>query len=153
VSVPNPVASRRTAIAAGLAGLLAVTGCDADPGSDGPASPQTSAPPVDADSDLVDEVLQHIAETAAVVTEVRRRDRRAVRPLVELHAAHSRALPAGSSEVLTLPRPRSLDQVRDAETKLQRQLTDAAVRAESGALAKLFASMAAAVAQHLAALS
>ena len=42
--------------------------------------------------------------------------------------------------------------VRAAETTLQRQLTEAAVRAESGALAKVLASMAAAVAQQLAVL-
>ena len=39
------------------------------------------------------------------------------------------------------------------EATLQRRLVDASVRAESGALAKLLASMAAAVAQHLAVLA
>ncbi len=48
--------------------------------------------------------------------------------------------------------PTGLPQVRRAESTLQRHLTDAAVAAESGALAGLLASMAAAIAQHLAVL-
>jgi hypothetical protein len=143
-------------MAAGLAGLLAVTGCDTDPRSDGPGSQLTTAPPVDADSDLADEVLQRISEAASVVAAGRRQDRalrRKLGPLAELHGAHAQAL--GYSEPWSFSKSspgRTLVQVRAAETKLQRQLTDAAVRAESGALAKLLASMAAAVAQHLAVL-
>jgi hypothetical protein len=139
-----------------LAGIVALTGCDRDRGSEEPTSQQTTAPPVDADADLVDEVLQRIAEVAAVVSEGRGQDprlRRRLRPLAELHGAHGAALGAEPLSLSTPRRGRTLAQVRAAETELQRQLTEAAVRAESGALAKLLASMAAGVAQHLVALS
>lgn len=143
-------------MAAGLAGLLALAGCDGDSVSSGPGQEQTTAPPVDADADLVEHVLQLITQTATVVAEGQRQDRglrRDLRPLAELHGAHSRALGGDATGISARRRGRTLAQVRAAEARLQRQLTDAAVRAESGALAKLLASMAAAVAQHLAVLA
>jgi hypothetical protein len=154
--VIDPLTSRRTAVGGALAGLVALSGCDPDPGSDEPTSQQTTAPAVDGDAALVDGMAERIVETRAIVAEARRLHddlRRPLRPLVDLHAAHLEALDPvdGTFETLTSS-PQGLKQVRRAEASLQRHLVGASVRAESGALAKLFASMAAAVAQHLAVL-
>lgn len=152
----DPLTSRRTALSGALAGLVAVTGCDAEPGSEDPAPDQTTAPAVDADAGLVEQVVESILSTGAIVDLARGSSaelRRRLRPLVDLHAAHLEALDPfdGTYETLTDGRP-DLQQVRRAEALLQRHLVGASVRADSGALAKLFASMAAAVAQHLAVL-
>lgn len=158
MSVPPLVASRRTTVAAGLAGLVALSGCDLDPGPDEPTSEQTTAPPVDADSELVEQVRTRILAALGAVATVRsegRKLRQTLRPLADLHGAHLAALDSEGldEDLLHLGEPGpGLARVRAAETTLQRQLTTAAIRAESGALAKLLASMAAAVAQHLAAL-
>jgi hypothetical protein len=158
VSLPHPVTglvtSRRTALGGALAGLVAVSGCDLDAGPDEPTSQQTTAPAADADAELVERVAERILGTQAIVHEARRSDaglRRRLRPLVELHAAHLEALGPleGTHETLTYSGT-GLPQVRRAETSLQEHLADASVRAESGALAKLLASMAAGVAQHVA---
>jgi hypothetical protein len=156
VSVPQPVTSRRTALGGALAGIVALAGCDLDRESEAPTSQQTTVPPADADADLVADVLQRIVDTTGVVAAARRADqslRRGLRPFHDLHEAHIRALnpPAGMRTTITSGRP-TLDKVRRTELALQDHLTRAAVRAESGALAKLLASMAAGVAQHLAVL-
>lgn len=156
MSVPQPFTSRRTALGGALAGIVALTGCDLDRGSEAPTSQQTTAPPADADADLVEDVLQRIVDTTGVIAGARQADqslRRRLRPLDELHAAHIRALdpPEGLRTTLTSGRP-DLEKVRRTEIALQDHLTRAAVRAESGSLAKLLASMAAGIAQHLEAL-
>jgi hypothetical protein len=153
VSLPQPVTSRRTALGGALAGMVAVTGCDGEPSPVGTPRAETPAPPVDADAELVDQVAERIAEASAVVAAARQRSprlRRSLRPLQRLHAEHLAVLDARAEPADTQPVARD---VRAAETTLQRQLTDAAVRAESGALAKLLASMAAAIAQQLAVLA
>jgi hypothetical protein len=159
VSVPPPVTSRRTALGGALAGIVALTGCDLDRGSEEPRSQQTTtAPPVDADADLVEQVLRWLAQISATVATLgddHPRIRPATRPFARLHDRHAAALggyPDGTVETLT-PVGSPMRTLRQEEERLQRRLTDAAVDAESGALAKLLASMAAAVAQHLAALS
>ena len=83
------------------------------------------------------------------------------RALRRLHRAHLEALDATLADapqrdgvdiaVPTTP-AEALRLVRRQETGLQRFLTDAAVSAESGALAGLLASMSAGVAQQLAVL-
>ena len=151
--LPQPVTSRRTAMGGALAGLVVVTGCDADPGPVETPRAATSAPPVDADAELVDQVAESIATASAVVAAARQQSpklRRSLRPLQRLHTEHLAVLDAGAGPAGSPPVARD---VRAAETTLQRQLADAAVRAESGALAKLLASMAAAVAQQLAVLT
>jgi hypothetical protein len=161
VSPPPPSATRRTALTGALVGLATVAGCDDDGPREGPAiGPSTGAPvpddegAADPDTALVEEVVAGIGETAAMVAATRRRHRDLRGPLrlfVHLHTAHLEALEAPAPAPLLDGRP-GLDQVRRAEKRLQGQLADAAVRAESGALARLLASMAAAVAQHLAVL-
>ena len=153
MSQPIAVTSRRTALGGALAGLVAVTGCDDDPRWGTAPRGEPSAPPADADAELVDRVGAHIATAWAAVSSARRQSpelRRSLRPLQRLHEAHLAVLDAGKD--LESRSQQVVREVRAAETTLQRQLTDAAVRAESGALAKVLASMAAAVAQQLAVL-
>ena len=154
MSVPLLPASRRTALGGALAGLVAVAACDDDPGPV-PIPGTATTPSSTGDAALVDEVVERIAQTAGLVALARtshRALRPALRPLVEMHTAHQDALDADSVDASLGTGPAGLPQVRKAESTLQRHLTDAAVRAESGVLAQLLASMAAAVAQHLAVL-
>lgn len=153
-------ATRRTALgaAAGIA-CLSAAGCtssDHDPSQ--PTDPiSTSGPPVDADQELAASVVADIAAAGALVDQLAR-DVPALmgdlRPWRRLHAAHAEAL-GGVEDSIPSPAPGSgspteaLRELRRAEQRLQRNLTAACVDAESGTLAKLLASMAAAVAQHL----
>ena len=78
-----------------------------------------------------------------------------MRALGELHAAHLAALAgrpaAGGSPVPAFDGPdEALGRVRVREQQAQRRLAAWSVAAESGALARLLASMSAGVAQHLA---
>ena len=80
-----------------------------------------------------------------------------MRALAARHAAHVEALDgepfAGRSPAVSVGGPaEALRRVRAAEQQAQRRLADWSVAAESGALARLLASMSAAVAQHLVAL-
>jgi hypothetical protein len=157
VSVPPPVASRRTALGGALAGIVALTGCDLDRGPEEPTSQQTTAPPVDADAALVEQVLVRLAQisaTVATLSDEHRQIRPVTRPFARMHDRHAAALggyPDGRVETLT-PVGAPMRTLRQEEERLQRRLIDAAVSAESGALAKLLASMAAGIAQHLAVL-
>jgi hypothetical protein len=137
-----------------LAGLAAIAGCDDNPG---PAPTPGTTPTASGDGDvaLVADLVERMAETTGLVALARRthRDLRPpLRPLAEMHAAHREALDPDAADAAIATGPAGLRQVRRAESTLQRHLTDAAVRAESGALAGLLASMAAAIAQHLAVL-
>jgi hypothetical protein len=151
ISTPT---SRRTALGGAIAGLVALTSCDSDDEPDNPGSEPTTAPPVDADADLVHDVVVRIGEALALLKAARDSSPvlgRALRPFVELHHAHLAALDA-EEDRRSRGRQGDLDAVRRTEATLQRRLVEASVRAESGALAKLLASMAAAIAQHLAVL-
>jgi hypothetical protein len=154
-------ATRRAALAvtAGLGGL-AVAGCTTDDGDPPTSTSTTSAPSVDADSTLVSDVAGRIAAADALVRQVLRDSpllRSDLGPLRRMHEAHLEALGGydGSARSPRPPRGRptdALQQVATSEQRLQRTLATAAVRAESGTLAKLLASMSAAVAQRLAVL-
>lgn len=168
MSPPRPttsaVASRRTALGGALAGLVALSACDTDTSSSGgPAIGASTGATVrtgttdDPDAALVDQVASRILGTLGTVLDVRsasRRLRPTLTPLVRLHEAHLSELDAGRQKPQTGSPTGGTDiaGVRAAESQLQRQLTDASVGAESGALAEALASMAAAVAQHLAVL-
>lgn len=104
-------------------------------------SPLRPAAATDPDEALVDEVVDRIAGTAA-------RSGR-VPELTGMHAAHLAALDAEAPVATAAPRA----QLRRAERELRDYLEDAAMRADSGPLARLLASMSASVAQHLAALT
>ena len=151
----------------GLAGTaLALVGCDAvDDLLDGDDSPGVSgavtptAPAVDADSDLVATVLDAVTATGALATAVGTTVPAlagiATR-LARLHEAHATEL--GGAEPADTPavppgRAAALRRLVQAETRLQDRLVAAAEEAESGALAQVLASMAAAVAQQRAVLA
>ena len=170
-------ATRRAALGGALASLAAVSACDlAEPvdqpigGSGdtslspsgeaaGAPSGEASTPPEDPDTALVDEVLTDLGELAALVAAGARFAplREPMRALAALHAAHVEALDgepvAGRSPGVRFAGPaEALRQVRAGEQQAQQRLADWSVAAESGALARLLASMSAGVAQHLVAL-
>jgi hypothetical protein len=135
-----------------------LAGCDL--GSDDPGSaPAPTADPDDPDTGVVAEVVDDIAATLAIVEAVRHRHgslRRQLGELAKVHRAHLEAL--GSNERADRPGPGTSDAgaalalIRRREQRHQRLLTDRAVEAQSGRLARLLASMSAAVAQQLAVL-
>jgi len=138
------------ALGVGLVGLTAA-GCD---DSDGAGPGQPTQPPVDADSALVNRIAGALLETAATARTIGA----AVPALADvgdrlsrLHTRHAREL--GDTDD---PAPSQVNGSRAvlqrrlwrAEQRLQERLVQATLDAESGALAQLLASMAAAVAQH-----
>ncbi|WP_028636083.1 hypothetical protein [Nocardioides sp. URHA0032] len=134
----GPLLPRRTAIALAAAGLVAVTGCDDR------ATPTPSATPTaDPDVALVEKVIrrlrhaQHVAEAGGESE------------LAVLHRTHIEALDGTTSEGSS-PAKSAPGAVRGEEQRLQEYLEGAALAAASGALARLLASMSAAVAQRLA---
>jgi hypothetical protein len=130
--------SRRTTLAVGAAaGVLVVAGCDSD--TDEPASAPT--PTADPDGDLVDAVLEELggAYRLAVAGGFPK--------LTALHRAHIEAL--DGTPPTAAPGHATADAVRRNEKRIRALLVESAVAAESGALARLLASMSAALAQHL----
>lgn len=171
----RPLLRRRTVVS-GLAASVLVAGCDngdeiAPPAATGSTSDTTATPPTDQATDPTtdpttdqspDEVLVEAAIdqlTAAFGVLVVARTFAPLRqPLAPLARAHRRHVEVLEGELggwvapeLTGPAG-ALRAVRRSETQLQAALVDAATRAESGALAKLLASMSASVGQHLAVL-
>jgi hypothetical protein len=148
--------TRRTAVGAALAGLAAVSGCDAGRhGTSG--SPGVSAT-ADPDSALVDDVVGELTDLAGLVASVATAYPRlapALKPFRELHAAHLEILGAeastASADAGSLPGPSpALQEVRLREQRSQRRLVDASVAARSGDLARVLACMSAGAAQRLA---
>jgi hypothetical protein len=128
---------------------------DDEPGVSGAVTP--TAPAVDADSALVTEVAQAIAATGALATATATTLAPLARlgtHLARIHAAHLAELggdgPDDQTAVPVVPTGRraALTALLLAEERLQDRLTVAAGAAQSGALAQVFASMAAAVAQQ-----
>ena len=168
--LPLPSLSRRATIGAALAAVAALAGCDAgdDPSpaagsgdtraAGGDASTPTATGDIEVDDALVDATAERIAVQLAVlaaVTDGAHQLRRTLAPLVEMHEAHAAQLP--EAEAVEQPRlgrnPRSLwGTVRSTEGRLVEELARAAEDARSGTLARLFASMSAGTAAHLAAL-
>ena len=158
--------TRRGLLGGALAGVaLAATGCDAvdglldrddDPRVSGAVTP--TAPAVDADSDLVTEVVTAVAAVAALATATGTTHpglAATTARLEALHAAHLAEL--GGTDPAPAPtvagtRPAALTALEQAETRLQDRLVQAAGEARSGALAQVLASMAAGVAQQRVAL-
>ena len=135
---PGPRLPRRSAIALAAAGLVAVAGCD-----DGSTPAPPATPAADPDVALVDRVLRRLVAAERVAAAAGETG------LVALHRAHIEALdgtpPTGSTARKSAP-----GAVRAEEQRLQQHLESAALAAESGALARLLASMSAAVSQRLA---
>lgn len=160
VSRPPVVTSRRTALGGALAGVLALSACDVDgllPGDEQDPAGAPEEPAPDADAALVQAVREEITAADVLLAELLRQQpalRGRLRPLRRMHTAHAEAL-EGFAERLPadlgpVSARRGVDVARRAEKALQARLAQASVEAESGALARLFASMAASVAQHLA---
>ena len=128
--------TRRTTLALGAA-AIAVTGCD---DGDSPAPPTPPAP--EPDAALVDDVLVELAHAEQLAHAGGFQD------LVLLHRAHIEAL--DGPETALEPGHATKTAVRRAEVRLQRILAHTSATAESGALARLLASMSAAMSQVLA---
>lgn len=156
----GPATSRRTAIAGAAAGLLA-SACDAgDPGAGPEPAASSTAPPDQADTDaaLVADAAALVASRLALARALGDRHRTLaprLRPFVALHRAHARALTPPAEEptppTVADPPAEEVTRFRLGEAAAARRLAGWAVRAESGALARLLASMSAGVAAHLAA--
>jgi len=150
--------TRRTALGGALAGMAVLAGCDL--GSDDPASgPAPSAEPDDPDAGLVEDVVGDIVATWQLVESLRRRHdslRRPLGGLAEVHESHLKALgsdtPSGRRPVPGGGAGQGLVLLRARELRHQRLLANRAVAARSGRLARLLASMSAAIAQQLAVL-
>ena len=101
---PTPVA-RRTTLGAALVGLVAVGGCDLedlDPRSEpAPVTPTTSAPPEDADVDLVEAVVTDLSAALGAASALRGADRATGRAFTRLHRRHLTELDA-TDEVSTM---------------------------------------------------
>ena len=177
--VPLPSLTRRSTIGAALVAVAVLAGCEAgdgtgdasgaDPTTTGtPATGSTATDPgdpgtdatvdVEVDDALVDEVSTQIDARLALVAAVSDRSPWLARPLAPMartHEAHRRQLPAGApAPVPEVPRDAAAQwaQLRRQEAALVRALGQAAEDARSGTLARLFASMSAGTAAHLAAL-
>jgi hypothetical protein len=165
----RPLVRRRTALTGALGGIAATVlaaGCDtgddlgqSDPtGSPSPSSSVADEPEQTPDEALVDDVLARLGSAVAVLRAARRfkQLRPTVAPLLHAHRSHVEVLEGDLQDEAPASRPADLsaaaEAVRSSETDLQASIVDAAARAESGALARLLASMSASTTQHLATL-
>ena len=165
----RPLVRRRTALTGALGGIAATllaTGCDTGDdvgesdatGSPSPSQSEAREPEQTPDEALVDDVLERLGTAVAVLQAARRfkQLRPTVAPALRAHRAHTDVLEGepdgGAPASRPADLPAALEAVRASETELQAGLVDAAGRAESGALAKLLASMSASTGQHLATL-
>ena len=173
-----PVLTRRAAVTAIVAGLAGASACDdhrstrhAGSGVSGGsgASGGSAAAGGNPDVALVERVRTELADVLALATEAGTRFdslRGPLRPFRDLHRAHLAVLDdhrstgsAGASAAPPAPGQLSgahspaaaLHRLVVRERLTQARLADAAVAAESGTLARLLASMSAAVGQRLAA--
>ena len=160
---PGVLATRRTAIAGVVGGALALGGCDGgDPtgdssGTPSPTAATTTAAPADPDQALVDEVVAELDEliglTAAAAAARRRIAPRAA-AFEALHRAHREVLTDDELDEDSSPSvtgsAKALDtRITRRERQAQARLAEWAVAAQSGPLARLLASMSAAIAQQL----
>ncbi len=166
---PAPVPATRRGLLLGGAGLgLLLVGCssgaDTSATRGGSLSPASTAAPGGAqettdDADRVGEAREALAAAATLVMAAQRSVpalRDVLAPLLALHEAHAEAL----GQPLDLPRAARraapadplLALVRDREEQLRVRLADLSVAVDSGALARLLASMSAGLAQRLAVL-
>jgi hypothetical protein len=144
--VPSAPVSRR-ALLTGTGGALLtaaggqlLAGCGSQGAAPGRVPGASSGANTGSDVALVAEVTARITAAAALA--------RRVPALAEMHTAHLATLQAPVPVLGAGPRRKLLR----AEHDLTGQLADAALRAESGPLARLLASMSASVGQHLAAM-
>lgn len=155
--MPSRLRASRRAVLGGAAGGVALlaTGCGTQDGSPAEAgAEETTAPAVDADSELVTDVVGHISAALALATATAKAVP-ALRPLgkqlAALHRSHLDELgQSGEGDAGRVKGTADAARVRllHSEEQLQQRLVRAAIAAESGALAQVFAAMAAAIAQQ-----
>jgi hypothetical protein len=163
------VSTTRRGALGGAIGLVLVSACDVDdlrPPEDqttpvpSPTPGATGTPEPDADTALAEDTAHSMVAALVLATGVRRafpRLRGPLQPLVRMHRAHLAVLEAPDDRSVPAPDvggtpAEAVAAVRTAEQALQEVLATAAVEAQSGALARLLASMSASVSQHLAVL-
>ena len=163
------VSTTRRGALGGALGLVLVSACEVDdlrPPEDeatpvpSPTPGSSGTPEPDADTALAEDAAYDMASAQAMVDGVRRsfpRLRGRLQPLARMHRAHLAVLEPPQDRSVPAPDlggtpAEALERVRTVEQALQRTLVSAAVEAQSGALARLLASMSASVSQHLAAL-
>ena len=141
MAVTGPTLPRRAALVAGAGTALALTGCDGGNGTPRAGSNPAVDAAADPDTTLVDRVVAALRRAERAATAAGSLE------LAALHRAHLEALdvraPRGGA-------PRHGPPVRRTEQRLHATLVAAAEDAASGTLARLLASMSAAVAQRLA---
>jgi hypothetical protein len=138
--------------------VVALTGCDLTESGREPGGP-AGAPRPDPDQELAEQAAAEVAGTLALAAAGAARSRRLARLLrgvLTTHEAHLAALEAPGEDVPAPALPGSstqvVEQVLRRERLSQRRLAEWSVAADSGQLARLLASMSAAVAQQLVAL-
>jgi hypothetical protein len=160
VTQPTSALSRRATLAAAAAPLaLLLAGCSRsearaklDSGVDKLEAPRSTPPaPANPDQALVDQAVSAIADVRATLRPHREQDA-AIADLVALHSAHLKALaaPSATGTAAQLGAGPLLTQVAAREKALGALLAAKAGTAHAGDLARLFASMSAAVAQRTA---
>lgn len=150
----------RRLLVTGLLAAGSLTACDLPGGPSPSAGPSgAAASPADADEQVVSDALAVLGAARDRVHATLARFPTLhddLAPLVRLHERHAAALAGRAHGRGRFILPGSASAARagvvDAEQRLQRDLAALAVRASSGALAGLVASMAAAVAQQVAVL-
>lgn len=162
--MPARPLSRRTTVGSALLAPLTLAACDIDP----PVRQDTSGEPVaepPEDSALVASVVAAVVAATGVVTaasDVSPALATRLTGLAQAHAAHLDllvgAVPDAEVPVVEAPavpaRPGpALVAARRSEQRLLRTLRESCVDAASGDLARVLASMAASVSQHIATLS
>jgi hypothetical protein len=141
---------------------VAASACDVDdlrPPEDRTPAPSgpSGSPAPGSDEELVERVASEIAATLGLVVVTRRQLPQlgqTTRSLARMHRTHLGVLDVEPPTETATSSPSAgeaaLRQLRAAEQRLQQSLARASVAAGSGALARLLASMSAAVAQQLA---
>jgi len=155
-SLSRAATTRRTVVGAALAGLAAVSGCDAGRGNDDDGSGVSTA--TDPDTALVDRVTAEVTALAGLVASAAVTYPRlapTVRPFRELHAAHLEVLGAERSGGRAGHQSfdgaaAALREIRLREQRSQQRLVAASLAARSGDLARVLACMSAGTAQQLA---
>jgi len=137
----DPLLSRRALLGVGTITLATLSGCASDGDPPPGSAPATSGDP---DQDLVEQVLDELAAAEQLAVAA------GVPALALLHRTHIEALDGTPSVPAAGTATKSA--LRRTERRLQTRLVDASMAAESGGLARLLASMSAAVSQHLVAL-
>jgi hypothetical protein len=151
-------------VLAGALGIAALTACDVDdlrPPEDEatPTAAPTSSvtPEPDADARLAEDVAYEMSAALVYVEDARRSFPRLgerLRPLLRMHRTHLEVLVPPDGRSVPAPQPsgtpaEALALLFAVEDALQRRLAASAVAAQSGALARLLASLSASVAQHV----